>query len=127
VPLQWAPGPGVFAHLRGHLREAYGPALGLVKRPLFLLAFARAVVRVGTMDITVEIGGGAYRTTVDAYTAECLAKKEGAKAKRDGVHFHDNPYRKGPPADTDWLYSAWEYGYVHGDGPDALGRVRDAS
>lgn len=46
-------------------------------------------------------------------TLRAMAKVEGAAAKRNGVCFHDNPYRQGPPSPTDWLYSSWEFGYIH--------------
>lgn len=48
--------------------------------------------------------------------AEATAIVAGAQAKRDGIRFHDNPFRQGPPAPTDWLYGAWEFGYIRADG-----------
>ena len=65
--------------------------------------------------ITVRTkSGAAYSITAKGFLDECRAKREGAAAKVAGIHFHDNPYRKGPPTPDDWLYSAWEYGYSHG-------------
>lgn len=51
---------------------------------------------------------------MSSYSSEYQAKQEDAKAKADGVDFHDNPYRFGPVTRRDWLYSAWEYGYTYG-------------
>lgn len=73
--------------------------------------------------VCVQIGKGVYSISRKGFEAQCQAKREGAAAKAAGVHFHDNPYRKGPPKPTDWLYSAWEYGFTYGAGPETLGRI----
>lgn len=58
--------------------------------------------------------GGVYVAPVSVVEAEFRAKQEGALAAKRGVKFHDNPYRKGPPSEYDYLYSSWEYGYIYG-------------
>lgn len=46
---------------------------------------------------------------------ELQAKREGSYAARTGIKFQHNPYRHGPSTPKDWLYSAWEYGYMYKD------------
>jgi hypothetical protein len=77
------------------------------------------------MVVRVRIHGGVYSTTRAVYDAERRAKLEGAAARASGVDFHANPYRQGPPAPTDWLHGAWEYGFTHGADPEALGTIVD--
>lgn len=43
---------------------------------------------------------------------EAVARADGAAARAAGVPFHDNPHRKGAPFPRDWLYSAWEQGWM---------------
>lgn len=42
---------------------------------------------------------------------ELQTKHEGAYAASVGIKFHDNPYRRSQS--NNWLYSAWEYGYIN--------------